>query len=143
MQLPQPTPATQTVPRPASTHCAAVEQPTQAPVAVSQKGAEPWAQAPASVVHGGRQMPFGEKPTVLQLSGVGHWLLAEQPQTPAVELPMMHSGALPPQPELPVQVQTPVVHVSLAGQSVSRTQAPQISIEQPGFANGQSVALRH
>jgi hypothetical protein len=66
-QLPHPTPATHTVPSPASRHCALLEQMTQAPLDESQKGVGLFAkQAPASLVQGGRQTPFSEKPPVLQ-----------------------------------------------------------------------------
>lgn len=53
----------------------------------------------------------------------------------------MHSGASPPQPELPVQVQVPPVQASLPGQSLFWAQTPQISLEQPGLSKGQSAAV--
>jgi hypothetical protein len=48
---------------------------------------------------------------------VGHWLFAEQPQAPVPPL-MMHCGASPPQPVLPVQAQALFVQVLLGGQSL-------------------------
>lgn len=66
-QEPQPKPGEHTVPRPAWTHWALVEQATQAPVEVSQMGVDPCGQAPASEVHGGTQIPLKEKPLVLQV----------------------------------------------------------------------------